>query len=490
MTSVTNQSLPEIGERIAVPAYDRAKLTPGIAHFGVGNFHRAHQCVYLDDLFATGRDQDFAVVGLSTRIEDKPAFTDMRAQDGLFTVTEVDDGVFRPRVVGSLVRLVEPGDREAMFATLTAPDIRIVTLTVTEGGYYIAGDKPDLQHPDLVADTDDLSVASSVFGLILSAIRARRDAGAPPFTVLSCDNLPHNGDLTRGIVTGLAERVDAELADFVRREIAFPNSMVDRITPATNRTQIETLSREKGVEDKRPVFCEPFIQWVIEDRFSAGRPSLEHVGVTFVEDVTPYELMKLRILNAGHATIAYPAALLGLTYAHEAMRDDLVSRFFEDVERHYLLPASPEIEGVSRESYLAKITERFANPAIADTIRRLCLDGSNRQPKFVIPALREFLAEGRDVSGLAMVQALWCRYCYGELEDGTAIEPNDPNWNALQEAARAARSEPRRFLEQRGIFGDVADSEAYADIFSRHLRAIWDKGTREAMEDYLSGVRR
>ncbi|WP_062112821.1 mannitol dehydrogenase family protein [Aureimonas sp. AU40] len=490
MTRISNNTLPELGERIAVPAYDRAGLKPGIAHFGVGNFHRAHQCVYLDDLFATGRDHDWAVVGLSVRVEDKPAFADMAAQDGLFTVTEVDEGVFRPRAVGSITKLVEPGDRDAILATLNAPEIRIVTLTVTEGGYYIAGDKPDLNHPDLVADTDDLESARSVFGLILSAIRSRRAAGAPAFTVLSCDNLPHNGDLTRGIVTGLAARVDPELANFVSTEIAFPNSMVDRITPATNQTQIDTLAREKGVEDKRPVFCEPFIQWVIEDRFSAGRPHLEDVGVTFVEDVTAYELMKLRILNAGHATIAYPAALLGLTYAHDAMRDDLVSRFFEDVERNYLLPASPEIEGVSRESYLATVTGRFANPAIADTIRRLCLDGSNRQPKFVIPALREFLAAGRDVSGLAMVQALWCRYCYGELEDGTVVEPNDPNWASLVEAARAAKTEPRRFLEQRGIFGDVADNAAYADIFSRHLSAIWEKGTRQAIEDYLSGARR
>ncbi len=486
MTQLTNDTLPELAGRIVVPAYDRAALAGGIAHFGVGNFHRAHQCVYLDDLFATGRDRDWAVVGLSVRTEDKPAFADMSAQDGLFTVTEVDEGVFRTRAVGSIVQLVEPGDRDAMLATLTAPDIRIVTLTVTEGGYYIAGDKPDLGHPDLVADTDDLASARSVFGLVLLAIRQRREAGTPPFTVLSCDNLPHNGDLTRGIVTGLAERVDGNLAAFVAREIAFPNSMVDRITPATTKAQIETLAREAGVEDKRPVFCEPFMQWVIEDRFSSGRPALEDVGVTFVEDVTAYELMKLRILNAGHATIAYPAALLGLTYAHEAMRDDLVSRFFEDVERNYLLPASPEIEGVSRETYLATVTQRFANPAIADTIRRLCLDGSNRQPKFVIPALREFLAEGRDVSGLAMVQALWCRYCYGELEDGTPIEPNDPNWAALTQAARAARTEPRRFLEQRAIFGDVADSQAYAEIFSRHLQAIWDKGTRQAMEDYLA----
>ena len=486
MTSVRNETLTELGQRIQVPAYDRASLRPGIAHFGVGNFHRAHQCVYLDDRFASGLDQDWGVVGLSVRSEDKSAFADMREQDALYTVTEVDQGVSRTRVVGSIVSLVEPGDRDAILATLRDPQIRIVSLTVTEGGYFISGEKPDLDHPDLQADTKNLDAPRTVFGMILNAIRARREAGAPPFTVLCCDNLPHNGDLTRGIVTGLAERVDADLAAFVSREIAFPNSMVDRITPATRPDQIETLARDHDVDDKRPVFCEPFIQWVIEDRFSAGRPELEAVGVTFVEDVTPFELMKLRILNAGHATIAYPSALLGLTYAHDAMGDDLVSRFFEDVERNYLLPASPEIEGVSRESYLETVTHRFANPAILDTIRRLCLDGSNRQPKFVIPALREFLAAGRDVSGLAMVQALWCRYCYGELEDGTAIEPNDPNWDALQAAARAARTEPHRFLELRDVFGDLADNEPYREIFRKHVSAIWEKGTRQAIEDYLT----
>ncbi|MBB3999388.1 mannitol dehydrogenase family protein [Aureimonas pseudogalii] len=485
MTDVSNATLKELGERVAVPAYDRSGLRSGLVHIGVGNFHRAHQCVYLDDLFATGTGHEWGVTGLSVRSEDKALRDDLTAQDGLYTVTEVDEGVSRTRVVGSILRFVEPGDRAGMLAALTAPETRIVSLTITEGGYYMNGDTPDLSHPDLAADAADLSAPKTVFGLVLAAIRARRDAGIASFTVLSCDNLPHNGVLTRRLVEGLAERVDADLAAFVGREIAFPNSMVDRITPATHPSQIDALARDHAISDRRPVFCEPFRQWVIEDRFSSGRPALETVGVTFVEDVTPYELMKLRILNAGHATIAYPAALVGLTYAHEAMRDPLILRFFERVETGYLLPASPEIEGVSREDYLATVAHRFANPAIGDTIRRLALDGSNRQPKFVLPAVRELRARGDDVSGLALVGALWCRYCEGTMEDGTVVEPNDPNWDQLQSAAKAARSEPRRFLEQRVIFGDLVDDAVYAGLFSDHLASLWSRGVRPTLTAFL-----
>ncbi|KQQ79436.1 mannitol dehydrogenase family protein [Aureimonas sp. Leaf324] len=486
MVALGNGNLAEISKTADVPAYDRGALTPGIAHFGVGNFHRAHQCVYLDDLFATGAGHDFAVVGLGVRPEEKAAFADLTAQDGLYTVTEVDEGVRRTRVIGSVVRLVEPGDRAATMAVLTDPAIRIVTLTITEGGYYLSGDKPNLDHPDLAADAADLSASRTVFGLIVAALAERQKAGTAPFTVLCCDNLPHNGDLTRKLVTGLASKADAALADHIETAVAFPNSMVDRITPATTPAQAQSLREETGIEDKRPVFCEPFIQWVVEENFCNGRPALETVGVTFVEDVTPYELMKLRILNAGHATIAYPAALLGLTYAHDAMRDDLVLRFFRDVEENELLPTAPGIEGVSREDYLATVTSRFANPAIADTLRRLALDGSNRQPKFILPSVRERLARGEDISGLALVGALWCRYCYGTLEDGTAIEPNDPNWDALQAAARTAKDEPRRFLEQRDIFGDLAENPVYAGAFSGHLKALWRDGVRPVLEGYLA----
>lgn len=486
MTPVGSATLQELASLASVPTYDRSALRAGIVHFGVGNFHRAHQCVYLDDLFRSGQGFEWAVAGVSTRAEDAGHQADIVAQDTLYTVTEVDEGVERTRVVGSIVSYAEPANRDAILAALRAPETRIVTLTVTEGGYYMHGDAPDLAHPDLVRDAQDLDAARTVFGLILLAIRERRARGLAPFTVLCCDNLPHNGDLTRKLVHGLAGAVDADLAAHVADAIAFPNSMVDRITPATTPAQIETL-RARGIDDRRPVFCEPFIQWVVEDRFSSGRPALETVGVTFVEDVTPYELMKLRILNAGHATIAYPAALLGLTYAHEAMNDDLVRRFFEAVERGFLLPSSPEIQGVSREDYLATVTHRFANPAIADTIRRLCLDGSNRQPKFVLPCVRELRARGADVSGLALVSALWARYCYGELEDGTLVEPNDPNWTQLQAAAREAREEPARFLELREVFGDLADDTTYRALFSDFLGSLWQRGTRATVEDFLAG---
>ena len=485
MTPVEAAALGALSATAAVPSFDRAALKTGIVHIGVGNFHRAHQLVYLDELFGQGQAHEWGVTGLSVRLEDKGLRDDLVSQDCLYTVTEVSEAGADTRVIGALVDFVEPGNRAAMLAALTAPDTRIVSLTITEGGYYVSGDTPDLGHPDLVADAADLADARTVFGLIVSAIAARRAAGAPPLTVLSCDNLPHNGDLTRTLVEGLARAADPDLAAHIAQSVTFPNSMVDRITPATTPQQVEQLKAQKAIADKRPVFCEPFKQWVIEDRFASGRPSLEAVGVTFVEDVTPYELMKLRILNAGHATIAYPAALLGIELVHEAMREPLVARFLASVEKNYLLPASPSIEGVSREDYLATVTHRFGNPEVRDTTRRLCLDGSNRQPKFVLPAARELLAKGQDVSGLALVSALWCRYAYGELEDGTPVEPNDPDWDTIRAAAIEAKQDPSRFLAMRRVFGDLGEDPRYGEAFAGHLRSLWARGVRDTVEDYL-----
>ena len=326
-----------------------------------------------------------------------------------------------------------------------------------------------------------------MFGLIVEGLRRRRAAGMAPFTVMSCDNLPGNGHVAEAAVAGLAEIADPELAQWIRANVAFPNSMVDRITPVTSDSERERLRTEFGVEDRWPVFCEDFRQWVIEDHFCNGRPALDQVGVTFVGDVAPYELMKIRILNGGHAAIAYPAGLLDIHFVHDAMEDAQIAAFLEAVTKREAMPAVPPPPGVDLEVYRAEVAQRFANPKVGDTIRRLCLDGSNRQPKFILPSALDRIRAGASAQGLALVSALWCRYCYGETESGKAIAPNDDNWDRLQTHARAARERPEAYLDMRDIFGELATTPAYVEAFSKALRALWRQGVRATLDDYLQG---
>jgi mannitol 2-dehydrogenase len=302
---------------------------------------------------------------------------------------------------------------------------------------------------------------------------------------MSCDNIPGNGHVTENAVAGLAELADPDLARWIRDRVAFPNSMVDRITPATSDRERAFL-RDKGIEDNWPVFCERFRQWVVEDKFPAGRPALETVGVTFTSDVAPYELMKIRILNGGHAAIAYPAGLLDIHFVHEAMADEQIRAFLEKLTKSEIQPVVPPPPNTSLDDYRALIASRFANPKIGDTIQRLCFDGSNRQPKFILPTVADRLKSGASIKGLALVSALWCRYCYGETESGKPIAPNDPSWERIQAAAKQARDDPRAFLALRDIFGKLAEEPAYVSSFSSALSSLWADGVRSTLADYLS----
>jgi mannitol 2-dehydrogenase len=283
----------------------------------------------------------------------------------------------------------------------------------------------------------------------------------------------------------LAQLVDPALADYVREQVAFPSSMVDRITPATTDRERALLASRFGLFDAWPVFCEPFRQWVLEDRFSAGRPALEDVGVTFTPDVGAYELMKIRILNGGHAAIAYPARLLGIHFVHEAMADPLLRGFLDTLESREIVPCVPPVPGVDLRAYYAQVADRFGNPAIADTIPRLAQDGSNRQPKFILPSTRDRLSAGASIDGLALVSALWCRSCAGFDDAGAPLAVDDPNAARLIAAARAAKSDPADFLGLRDIFGDLGDAPAFRDAFATALRALWRQGTRETLRHYL-----
>jgi mannitol 2-dehydrogenase len=486
-TKLSAQALHSITTASA-PAYDRSTLTAGIMHFGVGNFHRAHQAVYLDDLFATGSDHDWALVGAGVRDADEAMRQKLMAQDWLTTVVEQEAETSSARITSAMIDYLRPGDAAAIIARLADPAIRIVSLTITEGGYYIdpASQKFDPGHPDIAYDAAHMDAPKTTFGLILAGLIARRAAGIGPFTVMSCDNIPGNGHVTQNAIIGLANLVDTSLAAWVNNTVAFPNGMVDRITPATSPREIALLADNFGIDDNWPVFCESFKQWVLEDNFPAGRPALEKVGVQFVADVAPYEHMKIRILNGGHATIAYPAGLMDIHFVHEAMEHPLVSAFLAKVERDEIVTVVPPVPNTNLHDYIALCERRFANPKIGDTIRRLALDGSNRQPKFIIPSAFDRVTAGQSVTGLALVSALWCRYCYGTTDSGAVIEPNDPSWDRLTTQAKLAKADPRAWLAMTDIYGDLARNQTFIAAFTQALSTLWSIGTKATLERYLS----
>ena len=487
-TRLSNSSLSALPEGVSAPGYDRAALRPGILHVGMGNFHRAHQAVYADDLLRAGGDPAWRILGAGVMPADEAMREGLAGQDHLYSVTEMGPEGDRVRVIGAMAGFlpVAPG-HGPMIAAMADPAVRIVSLTVTEGGYFVSAGTGgfNAEHPSIRADVASPDRPATVFGAIVAGLRARRAAGVQPFTVMCCDNLPHNGAVTRAAVVGVARGQDPELAAWIEAEVAFPNGMVDRITPATTEPRRAHLAAEHGLDDARPVFCEPFRQWVLEDRFPAGRPALEEVGVQFVDDVTPYEHMKIRMLNGGHAMIAYPSGLLGLEFAHDAMADDQVSAFFEKVERNEVFGVVEAVPGATQEQYLASLKARFGNPRIEDTIRRLCLDGSNRQPKFIVPSIEDNLAAGRPVEGLALESALWARYCLGVDEAGAQIAPNDPDWDRLAAHAARARETPEAWLELRDVYGAVADHPGFRAPFVRWLSALHEHGVRKVLAEYL-----
>ena len=483
-------TLTEISAFAAVPRYRQSDLKAGILHFGVGNFHRAHQAVYLDALFNLGLDHDWALVGAGVRDTDIEMRATLERQDWLTSVVEQEASESHVHVTAPMVDFLPVGDTSVIIARLADPAIRIVSLTITEGGYYIdpATQQFDTNHADIRHDAGHIDQPRTVFGLILAGLRRRRDGGIPPFTVMSCDNIPGNGHVTENAVVGLAGLIDPELASWVRHSVAFPNGMVDRITPATGERERRLIAEEFGIADRWPVFCEGFKQWVLEVTVPLGRPALEKGGVQFVRDVAPFELMKIRILNGGHAAIAYPAGLMDIHFVHEAMENPLVRGFLEKVERDEIIPTVPPVPDTSLDDYYRLIERRFANPKIGDTIQRLCLDGSNRQPKFILPTARDRLAEGNSVIGLALVSALWARYCYGESDSGKPIPPNDPSWDRLTAMAAEAKENPAAWLDMTDIFGDLSGSPVYVAAFTRALGALWAFGTEATLERYLAGA--
>lgn len=487
-TSLSNATLCDLPESVKIPTYDRAKLTAGIVHIGVGNFHRAHQAWYLHRLMQQGQAHEWAIVGAGVREFDEAQRLKMAAQDFLTTLLELSSKGRAVEVVGSMIDYVPiESDNGALIAQMARPEIKIVALTVTEGGYYIdpVSKAFDLNHPDIVYDAAHPAEPKTAFGAMVMALRLRRDSGVGPFTCQSCDNLQGNGTILRQVVVALAGLSDLDLADWIAAECSFPNSTVDCIVPATNAKE-RSLVYDLGILDAVPVTHEAFRQWVIEDDFCAGRPNWDEAGAIFSDKVHDFETMKIRILNGGHQIIAGVGEVLSLITIADCMAHEPVAKLFRKLAHEEIAPFVKPVAGVTPQDYIGIIEQRFANPHIVDTTRRVAFDASSRHPGFIIPSIREGLNAGTPVEGLALVSALWARMCYGVREDGSVIEPNDPQWDSLHKTAIAARETPAVWLAQTQFYGDLRQNESFAQAFETWLQKIWRLGVEATLDEYLS----
>jgi mannitol 2-dehydrogenase len=473
-------------DRLPVPDYDRDLVTPGVVHIGVGGFHRAHQAMYHDRLLSEGAARDWGICGVGVMAADLRMKQVLDAQDGLYTlVIKHSDGTYEPRVIGSIVEyLFAPDDPEAVIERMAAESTRIVSLTITEGGYNLSDvtGEFDVTNQDVLADLEPGAVPRTAFGLVTEALRRRWKRGLTPFTVMSCDNLEGNGYLSKRVFTAFARLRDPELGDWVEGEARFPNSMVDRITPVTTDADRAEVRERFGIEDQWPVVCEPYTQWVLEDTFTAGRPPYEQVGVQVVGDVQPYELMKLRLLNASHQAMAYFGYLCGYRLVHEAAQDPLFQAFLLGYMDFEATPTLAPVPGVDLAGYKHTLIERFSNPQVRDTIARLCAESSDRIPKWLLPVVRAQLVTGGEIRRSAAVVASWARYAEGFDEAGQPIEVVDRLRDTLMRLARRQYEDPDAFIANRDVFGDLVDQKPFVSAYRSALTSLHQRGARATLE--------
>ena len=493
--ALNNASLASFADRVVVPTYDRGRLAQSIIHIGVGGFHRAHQAVYLDSIAERGVSMDWGERGVGLLPGDRRMAEALVPQDCLYTLVERDAAGDAARVIGSLIAYVfAPDDPARALDALADPATRIVSLTITEGGYNV-DQHTGLFDADNPAIRADLAAAASgappqtVFGYLCAALERRRAVGVAPFTVLSCDNLQGNGAVAKTAVVSFARLRDDALAAWIEANVAFPNGMVDRITPQTTDADRALVAREFDITDAWPVVTEPFTQWVLEDTFCDGRPPFEEVGVQIVRDVHPYETMKLRLLNASHQAMGYLGYLAGYRYVHDAMGDADIRAFIERLMDDEVTPLLPPVPGIDLAAYKRTLIERFSNPKIGDTLARLDTDGSDRMPKMLLPSLSEALAQARPHRLLTLAVAGWFRYLRGVDEQGQEIAIADRLADELRARANRGGDDPRPLLELRGVFGDLGKDEAFVAELSTDLRELDARGAQATLAASLASPR-
>jgi mannitol-1-phosphate/altronate dehydrogenase len=467
---------------VCVPGYDPSAVRPGIVHLGLGNFHRAHMARYTHDLMERRTDAlQWGIVGAGLLPADRRMHESLLAQDGLYTLVERSGADESVSVVGSLAGLVFAGEASAgLLDAIDGTGIRIVSLTVTENGYCInrSTKRLDPGHPLVRRDLAEPERPRSAIGVLVEAYRRRRAGGRPAFTALSCDNIQHNGEVLKAAVLALAALRDPALAGWIEAEAGFPSSMVDRITPVTDPADAAALEERHGVRDRWPVFSETFTQWVIEDRFAAGRPAWEEVGAQFVADVSPYEAMKLRLLNASHLAVAGLGRLAGHTLVDECLRDPDLAAYMAALMDRETGPTVPSVPGIDLAAYKRTLLERFGNPAIRDTVERINADAPLN---VLLDPIRDRLRSGGGVELLALALAAWLRRVRGEDEDGRPLEVRHPLAALLRERAAAGGDDPGPLLGIETLFGDLGADARLTEPVRRWLASLYAIGSRRTL---------
>lgn len=481
MTDLRRTTLTDLLPTVTVPQYETGNTGCAIVHFGVGAFHRAHQAMYLDRILTAGHT-DWTECGVGVLAGDAKMRDVLNRQDHLYTlITVAPDGGRDARVIGAITDyLYAPDDPQAVIDVLASPTTRIVSLTITEAGYGISDETGEFEprDEDVLRDLNDMTAPASVFGLLTAGLALRRDRGIAPFTVMSCDNIEHNGSVARKALTTFAWHHDVDLASWIDQYVAFPSSMVDRITPATTPAVIADVLGEFAIDDEWPVRSESFVQWVLEDKFSCGRPPFENVGVQMVDDVMPYEHMKLRLLNASHQVMSYLGLLAGHTHVHEVMGDPDLSAFVTSYMRNEAAPTLGPVPGIDVPEYIVQLSERFSSPALRDTLERQIVDGSARIPKFIVPVLRDRLARDQSIEHIALTLAAWCDvYARG------SVPMVDDNSDLLRRLSQTDRDNPGTFLDNRAVFGELVDSQRLRLAYQRAKRLLQDLGPRRAARE-------
>lgn len=483
---LNQNNLPAISQTAHIPTYDRSQITCGIMHMSIGGFHRSHQAVYADNLLTQGHNE-WGICAVGLMPQDKNNIDKLKEQDTLYTVLERNAEADSARVIGSITEVMHaPSSPESVLTRLSNEEIKILSLTVTEKGYCYDNSKNLDTTNDLIQhDAANLSTPKTALGYIVSGLKHRKDQNKQPFTVMSCDNLPGNGHLTQKLVLQFAALVgDKDLPQWIEQNVSFPNSMVDRITPVTTNEIVQTVQTKFQIGDAWPVVCEDYIQWILEDNFCNGRPPFEEAGIQIVDDVDPYEKMKVRLLNGSHSALSYISYLMGYREVDKAMADPLIKQYVRTYMDEDVTPTLPDVPGIDLEKYKDKLIERFSNPAISDQVQRLAEDGSQKIPNAILPCIVHQLETGGSIKYAVLALAGWFRYLTAIDEDLKPISINDPLADKLINCAKLDSESPIHLLGIEEIFGtDLPINGTFVTALTSCLNKIKHNGTKRVLTD-------
>lgn len=479
---LNTKNLSSLPKEVSVPAYDRTKVKTGIVHVGIGGFHRAHQAFYTDQLLAEHGVTDWGICGIALLDHDKRIYDTLVDQDGLYNLMiTAADGTTHTKVIGAIVEyLFAPENPDAVIEKMAHPDVKIITLTITEGGYNFNSATGEFmpENPAIQADIVNPEKPATIFGYLTQAIKRRKERGLKGITIQSCDNIQQNGTVAKEMLLAYITLAAPELLNWVEENISFPNAMVDRITPVTSQEAIDLLDTQFGIADAWPVVCEPFCQWIIEDNFINGRPDWNLVGAQFVKDVHPYEKMKIRLVNGGHVALGFTGYLNGYTFVYETMADPVFFNFVKDFLDEEVTPILDEVPGIDVEEYKEILMQRFSNPYIKDQLTRIFSESSAKIPKFLMPTINDQLVKGVSLKRAALILAAWCHY----LEKTEVKEVQDEMKQLLiKEATESIKGDPLAFLKIVSIFGDIAEKEEFSFQYLLFLNGIRKEGVAKVI---------